>query len=204
MKGQIVVASEVAKGTIYTIDLLFEYGSLNGARKGPRKIRSLFFAPQGPPRDSLPSLPTSPMKSPVSPRPPKPNLTEEKGQVITPDDAEFPHRGSHHSDKTVSASLRTNDHTLNTYSTRSDTPSQHFNMSSSVHDSPAHLEILIADSDIDSMRILDEKLSERGHTVDFAHDGQEGHDRFASNPGKFDVILMELKVYGVIVRRMIE
>jgi CheY-like chemotaxis protein len=43
--------------------------------------------------------------------------------------------------------------------------------------------------------MLDEKLSLWGHSVDIASDGQECHDRFASNAEKIDVILMDLKVW---------
>jgi len=62
------------------------------------------------------------------------------------------------------------------------------------YSTPVHLNVLIADSDSMSLRMLDERLSQLGHTVDIASDGQECHDRFASNPSKFDVILMDLRV----------
>ena len=59
---------------------------------------------------------------------------------------------------------------------------------------PISLNVLVAEEDPMSLKVLDERLSQLGHNVDFAYDGQECHDRFASNPSKIDVILMELKV----------
>ena len=62
----------------------------------------------------------------------------------------------------------------------------------------ATLNVLIADADPLDLRMSDERLSQWGHVVDITRDGQECHDRFASNPSKFDVILMDLKVWFLI------
>ena len=60
----------------------------------------------------------------------------------------------------------------------------------------ANLNVLIAEADPLNLRMSDERLSQWGHVMDIACDGQECHDRFAANPSKFDVILMDLKVWS--------
>jgi CheY-like chemotaxis protein len=60
--------------------------------------------------------------------------------------------------------------------------------------SVSNLSILIADDDALAVRNLNERLSQWGHSVTTASDGQECHDRFELHSDKTDVILMELKV----------
>lgn len=56
------------------------------------------------------------------------------------------------------------------------------------------MHVLIAEDDPISSRMLDERLTQWGHTVDIACDGQEAYDIFAADTGRVDVILMDLKV----------
>lgn len=56
----------------------------------------------------------------------------------------------------------------------------------------SNLNILIADNDTFGLRILNERLSQWGHSVQSASDGLQCHDRFALNPA--DVVLIELNV----------
>jgi CheY-like chemotaxis protein len=67
-------------------------------------------------------------------------------------------------------------------------------MTNDTPNSLANLNVLIAEHDPVSLRMLDERLSKWGHTVDIACNGQECHDRFAAKSSTVDVILMDLKV----------
>lgn len=81
-------------------------------------------------------------------------------------------------------------------SIRSDTSPLPPNMNKEGHTSQVFLNVLIAEDDPISLRMLEEKVSLLGHNVDTACDGQECHSRFVSNPSKFDVILMDLEVHS--------
>lgn len=57
-----------------------------------------------------------------------------------------------------------------------------------------NMHVLVAESDPKTLRALDERLSQYGHTVDIASGGQDAHAQFVANPLKIDVILMDLDV----------
>jgi hypothetical protein len=56
------------------------------------------------------------------------------------------------------------------------------------------LNMLIADDNFATQRVLDKQLSQLGHLVTIACDGQEAHDRFVSSSAQIDIVLMDLKV----------
>ncbi|TVY84351.1 Phytochrome-like protein [Lachnellula suecica] len=179
VNGQIMVTSELGKGTIFSIELPFEHSQTLEAPK-PRKFRTLFSpTSNGSVRNG--STPAS-MKSPVSLRR-NPNDFSKKVDVT----------------ESVASSPRSYDHALSHYGSNSGTPPPRSPLPDIDYGqhTPVHLNVLIADADYTSLRMLDERLSQFGHTVDIASDGQECHDRFASNPSKFDVILMDLNMPGV-------
>jgi CheY-like chemotaxis protein len=57
-----------------------------------------------------------------------------------------------------------------------------------------HLNVLVAEDNPINLRLMNKKLSRRGHKVDLACDGQECHDQYVSNTANIDVILMDMKV----------
>lgn len=56
------------------------------------------------------------------------------------------------------------------------------------------LNMLIAEDNFVTQRMLDKQLSQLGHSFAIACDGQECHDQFVAGGSKFDTILMDLKV----------
>ncbi len=188
MNGQIQVTSELGKGTTFSVELDFKHPV-----KRPRKIRNLFLpslrSQQGPP----PSGP--PPRSPRSPRAfnnDHPGKAEGKGDTqnpMTPRSSSLPpvHR---------TLTPRPSDQALRLSPIKDETSSYH--RMNEAQNSLATLNVLIADGDPLDLRMSDERLSQWGHVVDITSDGQECHDRFASNPSKFDVILMDLKVWFLI------
>lgn len=61
--------------------------------------------------------------------------------------------------------------------------------------SPTNLNVLVAEANPATLRMLDEKLSHWGHNVDIASDGQECHEQFVADPSKVDVIIMDIEVH---------
>lgn len=56
------------------------------------------------------------------------------------------------------------------------------------------LNILVAEDNLLSQKMLEKRIGMRGHELVVTGDGQECHDRFAASGGKVDVIIMDLKV----------
>merc|ERR1711977_112742 len=68
------------------------------------------------------------------------------------------------------------------------------------------LNILVAEDNLVSQKMLEKRIGMRGHEVVVTGDGQQCHDRFAASGGKVDVIIMDLKmptVDGTLATRMI-
>lgn len=184
LDGQIHVTSEAGKGTIFSIELDFEHPP-----ERPRRLRNLFrsspLSPQGP----LPSLP----------RPRTPRLTHDdlqgRNEVNGNASDLFSTRSSSlplvH--KTLSPKPMVDDQSLRDLQIKRPLSPYPATINQS-QNSLANLNLLIAEAEPQNLRILDERLSQWGHVVDIASDGQECHDRFAANPSKFDVILMDMKV----------
>jgi PleD family two-component response regulator len=97
--------------------------------------------------------------------------------------------------KTLPPRPSAGDQSLRLSPTKGETRSHHHHMNNEAQNSLANLNVLIAEADPLNLRMSDERLSQWGHVVDITCDGQECHDRFAANPLKFDVILMDLKVW---------
>lgn len=178
LDGQIHVTSEVGKGTIFSIELDFEHPP-----EKPRKLRNLFRS------------------SPRSPQGPLPSLPRPRTPMLTPDDANGSALGSLSTRSSnlplvgKNLTLRPMGDDLSQRDSQSKRPSSPY-LAASNHsqNSLANLNVMIAETDPLNLRILDERLSQWGHVIDIASDGQECHDRFAANPLKFDVILMDMKV----------
>lgn len=56
------------------------------------------------------------------------------------------------------------------------------------------MNILVAEDNLVSQKMLEKRIGMRGHEVVVTGDGQQCHDRFAASGGKVDVIIMDLKV----------
>lgn len=169
VNGQIAVTSELGKGTIFSIELPFDHSAALDVPK-PRKFRTL-FSPTASSRSTSSNIKPSPSLKP------SPNNGQKK--------VDF--------ERSPNGSPRAYEHAVSHYGTNGSPPSPLSDIGNG-YSTPVHLNVLIADGDSMSLRMLDERLSQFGHTVDIASDGQECHDRFAANPSKFDVILMDLRV----------
>jgi len=180
VNGQILVTSELGRGTVFSLELPFEPAPVPEGQKS-RKLRKLFMPSQSSKSAPSPSMLPSINYADV-------NLNRSQRRVETKPFS--PQSTSLLSDSGIGSSPRPY-----SYDTKEDVVSHdscHLNNQS--HTTPVSLNVLIAEDDSKSLRMLDEKLSQLGHNVDSAYDGQACHDRFASNPSKIDVILMELKV----------
>lgn len=62
------------------------------------------------------------------------------------------------------------------------------------NESTGGLKVLVAEANPATLRMLDERLSQWGHHVDIASDGQECHGQFVADPSKVDVIIMDIEV----------
>jgi PleD family two-component response regulator len=60
----------------------------------------------------------------------------------------------------------------------------------------ASMHVLVAEDNFVSQRVLAKRLTQLGYTVVVASNGQEAHDKFLTSSPKFDVILMDMKVYN--------
>jgi CheY-like chemotaxis protein len=195
LDGKIQVTSQPGTGTIFSLELAFEHPSLP-KRREPRKI-------------SPPTPRTSRSHTPPTPSPPlrsanpvhrenrrRGDLTNNEAQAFwkqTPRSSSLPPP----SDKALPARPIRHDHGVDVPSPLRVSPPNtiHETINNEINrHSSSNLNILIADDDPVSLRMLEEGLTQRGHSVDVASDGQECHDRFAGNADKIDLILMDLKV----------
>ncbi|TQS38651.1 hypothetical protein Golomagni_00840 [Golovinomyces magnicellulatus] len=209
INGQIQVTSEIGKGTIFTVE--FPYKCANSSENSvSRKSRNYLLT------------------SPMPPKRPSPQITSQseayerktKNDVSTPISNSFALSPASPQANENSRNLSARTPTQSLVQTLQGTPLNENQAIASYEingfkpnrneQSQAFLEkkinILIADNDANSSRMLESNLLSAGYSVEVAHDGQECHDRFALNPSKFDVILMELKmplVDGVLSTRMI-
>ena len=161
------------------MELPFEHApSDDGARS--KKLRS-FFSPssKGFPPSSTPKSFSSDIKQ-----------VQRKTETPISNEMESPVTAVQTPETTSNSNPRSYDHSLSVYSPKSEVHSDGSGSQSSLVD----LNVLVAQGDPVSLRMMDEKLSRWGHTVDIASDGQECYDRFEANPSKVDVILMDLKV----------
>ncbi|RKF76951.1 putative histidine kinase-group viii protein [Golovinomyces cichoracearum] len=209
INGQIQVTSEIGKGTIFTVE--FPYKCANGSESSAsRKSRNYLLMSPVPPKRISPQI----------------NSQSDGYERNTKNDVSTPTTNSF---ALSPASSNANENPRN-LSARTPTQSLVQTLQgTSANENQAHISyekggykpngneqsqkflekkfnILIADNDANSSRMLESKLLSAGYSVEVAHDGQECHDRFALNPSKFDVILMELKmplVDGVLSTRMI-
>ncbi|RDW85559.1 hypothetical protein BP5796_03884 [Coleophoma crateriformis] len=202
LQGQIQVTSEMLKGTTFTVELRLEHApSSDGSRA--RKFRNLFLSSNGFKGVS------STASMPPSMKPSKPFSTEmqRKTETTTPSEVIFTATtiGTTSQPFHRIASSGSSDHAPNIDDGAKGEPSlQSPDMVS--RDSPSspsqasmhNLNVLIAEDDPISLRALDERLSQWGHTVEIASNGQECYDRFmALSPSGVDVILMDLKMPSV-------
>jgi hypothetical protein len=193
LNGIIQVTSEPGAGTIFSLELPFDHSPL----VNPRKPRQLFLPTS---RTSI-VPPTSPSPPPKSPNPMHKDVRRQGDRVTNQAHASWqtvPRSSSlppplH---KALPARPSQQDHILNAPSPLGVFPhaTQSKVESETNRRSFSSLNSLIADDAPLRRQVLDERLSQWGHTVDVTCDGQDCHDRFASNVDKFDIILMDLKV----------
>lgn len=183
--GQILVTSELGKGTVFSVELPFEYATAPDGTK-PRKLRNIFMPSQSSSRGG----PTPSMPPPIQ----TPSLNLNGSQRRVDSRAFSPRSSSIMPPDSGIGSPRSYSLAVSHYDTIDETSRRSSFTDTQERNSPVNMNVLIAEEDPMSLRMIDERLSQLGYTVDFAYDGQECHDRFAANPAKVDVILMELKV----------
>lgn len=172
VEGQIHVASEPGQGTLFSVELPFEYVAQSEA-KPPRKLRNLLsLGPKGP----LPRLPSASPNLRYAASDPRLNRIEKRYATE-----------SMHMDHAQSDQLMGNFTTANDYGSKS-------NMLSEEAADVLSLNILVAESNSKVLRFLDEELSQKGHMVDIASNGQEASEQFKADKTKIDVILMDVEV----------
>jgi hypothetical protein len=197
LDGIIQIMSEPGSGTIFSLELAFEHAPVMKLRKP----RSMFLST---PRKSIGPPPKGPSPPPIK----SPIRVSEESRMRGGDGATDPSRAYFRGESPQSSGLSPPSYTqLHTSSTsqhdREDSVSNPMralphivqdNVDGLKRHSHSRLNILVADGDFFVLQTLDEKLSQWGHSVTTASDGQVCHDRFASNTDKFDIILMDLKV----------
>lgn len=212
INGQIQVTSELGKGTIFTVELPYKC-KLGSDESTSRKNQNF-----------LPPLP-APQRSPAF-MPQHLNENRTRSGNSTPAFNSSPYAAAHlHPDLSATGrpasdsqvynnQIEVDDATTIGRNNESNALARYeSNNSQQLEKNPfrqtfseSPINVLIADSDLVSLRLIEEKLLQAGYAVNVAHDGQECHDCFALNPAKFDVVLMELKmpfVDGVLSTRMI-
>lgn len=188
MNGQIRVRSEIGKGTIFGIELLFEHAS-------PQDIAG--HSPRGPPRGITPPNNFAQSSPPVLSLPkPKAKLIQDRSDSITPRHTQNiampPPNPS--GPKTI-FTPGTQSSELSTGSRSPTFPFPHMPRAEiESSSSKESLSVLIAEDNPINARLLTRRLLKSGHSVEVAYDGQECHDHFSSKPEKIDVILMDLQV----------
>jgi len=200
LNGQIQIKSELGKGTIYIVELHFKPvpASDNGR---PRKLRDLFPSLSTPKVQPAQSI--EPLVKAAKPRPTSTTMSTPPARKIESRCSEGS-SVSHSPNIQILDSVRARPESNNqvgTYNTmKGETSSDMDNVGQNF---PANLNVLIADSDPSSVRMLDERFSRWGHTVDIASEGQECYDHFASNPAKIDVIIVDLEACIAFLPEMI-
>jgi CheY-like chemotaxis protein len=199
LNGMIQVTSEPGAGTIFSLELPFDHSPSVHQRK-PRHIfltssRTSIVPPTS---HSPPSKSPNPMRREIRRQGDKTTNQAQASWQIIPRSSSLP-PPLH---KALPARPSQYDHVINAPSPLGAFPhsiQDKVDSETSRH-SLSSLNILVADDDPLSRRLLDERLSQWGHAVDITCNGQDCHDLFASNMDKFDVILMDLKVYPLIFR----
>ncbi|KAK6582324.1 hypothetical protein PZA11_004732 [Diplocarpon coronariae] len=198
MKGQIRVQSELGKGTIFGIELLFDHAEIAPAVDPPPfdpKVNPMLRAMSD--TSSAPVLiPSSLEETERQLQDAAPTALLEK--IILPSRQEKnPNTASpeSHSGGTSSSPdhPRESTYPFPNMCERNGLPR-------------AILSVLIAEDNPINARLLTRRLAKAGHYVQHVNDGQECHDHFALNPGGVDVILMDIQmplVDGLVSTKMI-
>ncbi|KAL2061138.1 hypothetical protein VTL71DRAFT_7411 [Oculimacula yallundae] len=204
--GQIRLHSEPGKGTIFSVEIPFQHAQSNDTSRS-RKLRNLFS----------PSLATHRGLSPPSPPPsgkgPRPSgSASENGKMNgnrngngtgSNNVSEPPIASQFPLPPRVSSVQHLDPYTAQNGS--SHRSSSAHNRSSALYTdndpefltSGLRLNVLVAEDNLLSQKMMEKRFGMRGHEVIITGDGQECHDRFAASGGKVDVIIMDLKMPGV-------
>ncbi|RDW95280.1 hypothetical protein BP5796_01043 [Coleophoma crateriformis] len=205
MNGQIRVMSELGKGTIFAIEIPFEHAT-SPATQPPGESPPSEHAGGSVVEKPNESRALSPSNLP----PFMQNMQPTSKQILkvietrTRIDGAF----SPLTDMQTFGQHEATDYdqAASVYSSGSDAISQWPDMDIEGQSSLVHLRILVAEDNPISLRLLNRKLTRRGHEVELSCDGQECHDYYVSNPDGVDVILMDLQmplVDGPLATRMI-
>jgi len=202
--GQIRLHSEPGKGTIFTVEIPFEQVQTNDSSRS-RKLRNLFS----------PSLSNNRGLSPPSPPPsmktPKPNgSSSDKWKTTLGANGNGVPNGNSHENRLGSPTASqfplpprvSSAQHVETLAPQNGGPPQNNKRSSALYidndpeflTSGFRLNILVAEDNLVSQKMLEKRIGMRGHEVVVTGDGQQCHDRFAASGGKVDVIIMDLKV----------
>ncbi|KAI1006538.1 hypothetical protein K3495_g1682 [Podosphaera aphanis] len=209
INGQIQVTSELGKGTIFTVELPYKCAksvddSVSSNTNPPVPEKSPTFTPQ-------PLAETRTKSTTSTPAFNSSTTTYTPGHLqpaVIPMRRPASESQAYNNDQTdvddsTTIGQNSENHALAYYESNSQ---QDKSIYRQTYVDQTQINVLIADSDLVSLRLVEDKLSQFGYSVIVAHDGQECHDCFALNPAKVDVILMELKmpfVDGVLSTRMI-
>ncbi len=190
LNGQIEVTSELETGTIFSLELPFEIAE---PRIPPAPAN--LCQPSTRSRTSSPPSPSPPLKDPK----PVQKETRRRLEATSQSPWTISPRSSSllQTEKALTQRPRVYDQPPNVSQPRGELTNGHQNGANETRSSLANLSVLVAEDDPVNLRILEERLSQWGHTVDIACDGQECHDRFAANWLNIDVILMDTQVISV-------
>lgn len=212
--GQIRLHSEAGKGTIFTVEIPFEQVQASDSSRS-RKLRNLFSPSLSGNRGlSLPS-------PPPSTRTPKPSgAVNVKGKVTigtngngtsnghgngiaSPTTSQFPLLPR------VSSAQHLESHAPQNGGapvTNNRSSALYIDVDPEFLTSGLRLNVLVAEDNLVSQKMLEKRIGMRGHEVVVTGDGQECHDKFVASGGKVDAIIMDLKmptVDGTLATRMI-
>ncbi|KAH7327487.1 putative phytochrome-like histidine kinase PHY2p [Rhexocercosporidium sp. MPI-PUGE-AT-0058] len=213
--GQIRLHSEAGKGTIFSVEIPFQHAQVNDTSRS-RKLKNLFS----------PSLAGNRGLSPPSPPPSHktPKLSggvAEKGKMVansngtgtavpnghgSPITSQFPLPPRVSSVQYLDTPTPQNGNGQRSEQVNSRSSALYTDIDPEFMTSGLRLNVLVAEDNLVSQKMLEKRIGMRGHEVVVTGDGQECHDRFAASGGKVDVIIMDLKlpnVDGALATRMI-
>ncbi|KAG4444154.1 hypothetical protein IFR05_000383 [Cadophora sp. M221] len=209
--GQIRLHSEAGKGTVFSVEIPFQHAQSNDSSRS-RKLRNLFSPSLAGNRGLSPPSPPPSMKTP------KPSGgVVEKGRLIgigngnsnghgSPTTPQFPLPTRISSVQNLDMHNPQNGNGQRSEQVNNRSSALYTDIDPEFLTSGLRLNVLVAEDNLVSQKMLEKRIGMRGHEVVVTGDGQECHDRFAASGGKVDVIIMDLKmpsVDGALATRMI-
>ncbi|KAL3426371.1 hsp90-like protein [Phlyctema vagabunda] len=207
MNGQIRVKSELGKGTIFAVELPFEYAITPHSTPPTAAQPASCFNPSMIPRPQS----EPPVPSPANLPPFMKSGSLGTKQILKVIETRT-HLEKNFSPLTdiepfaTAAESGEYDQALSLASSDTEERSQYPGLDDEGQSSLVHLDILVAEDNPIYLRLLDKRLNRRGHKVHIVCDGQEAYEYLVNDSGQIDVILMNLQmplVDGALSTRMI-